>query len=66
MYIGRHAGGRHAGGRHAGIVFSKDNGVTEVSFAYKKKIPLAGPASLLLEYSGSTAQEPQVKTSTNP
>ena len=26
----------------------------EVSFAYEKKIPLVGPASLLLEYQGTT------------
>lgn len=29
---------------------------TVVSFAYQKKIPLFGPASLLLEYSGTTAK----------
>ncbi len=29
----------------------------EVSFAYEKKIPLVGPASLLLEFSGSTAKQ---------
>jgi hypothetical protein len=28
----------------------------EVSFAYDKKIPLVGPASLLIEYAGSTAK----------
>lgn len=28
----------------------------EVSFAYTKKIPLFGPASLLLEYAGTTAK----------
>jgi hypothetical protein len=28
----------------------------EVSFAYEKKIPLVGPASLLLEYQGTTAK----------
>lgn len=27
----------------------------EVSFAYEKKIPLVGPASLLLDYQGTTA-----------
>ncbi|MDO8176624.1 MAG: DUF4845 domain-containing protein [Undibacterium sp.] len=30
--------------------------VMEVSFAYTKKIPLVGPASLLLEYAGTTAK----------
>lgn len=29
----------------------------EVSFAYEKKIPLVGPASLLFEYAGTTAKE---------
>lgn len=33
------------------------NGETmDVSFAYSKKIPLFGPASLLLEYEGTTAK----------
>lgn len=29
----------------------------QVSFAYQKKIPLIGPASLLIDYRGSTANE---------
>lgn len=29
----------------------------QASFAYQKKIPLVGPASLLIEYQGSTANE---------
>ena len=28
----------------------------EISFAYEKKIPLVGPASILLEYEGTTAK----------
>ena len=28
----------------------------EISFAYQKKIPLVGPATLLIDYRGSTAQ----------
>jgi hypothetical protein len=32
------------------------NGDVAVSFAYEKKIPLFGPASLLLEYEGTTAK----------
>jgi len=31
------------------------NGVIEVSFAYEKRIPLVGPASLVLDFEGSTA-----------
>lgn len=30
----------------------------EVSFAYDKKIPLVGPASLLIEYVGTTDKQP--------
>ncbi len=33
------------------------NGGYEVSFSYEKVIPLAGPASLLLEYEGTTANQ---------
>jgi type II secretory pathway pseudopilin PulG len=38
------------------LIISRENGEVEVSFAYEKKIPLFGPASLLLEYSGSTSK----------
>ncbi len=38
------------------LIVSKDSGELEVSFAYEKKIPLAGPASLVLDYTGSTAR----------
>ncbi len=34
-------------------IFKGESG-TEISFAYDKKIPLVGPASLLIEYAGST------------
>jgi hypothetical protein len=38
------------------LIIDKVNGETEISFAYEKKIPLVGPASLLLEYEGTTAK----------
>ena len=38
------------------LIVSRENGELEVSFAYQKKIPLAGPASLVLDYSGTTAR----------
>ncbi|MDC8758437.1 DUF4845 domain-containing protein [Janthinobacterium fluminis] len=38
------------------LVIGAENGEIQVSFAYEKKIPLVGPASLLIDYSGSTAQ----------
>ncbi|OGS99220.1 MAG: DUF4845 domain-containing protein [Gallionellales bacterium RBG_16_56_9] len=37
------------------LEISKDGDSIEISFAYPKKIPLFGPASLLIEYEGSTA-----------
>ena len=36
------------------LVISRDNGETEVSFAYEKRIPLASNVSLLLDFSGTT------------
>lgn len=38
------------------LTIERVDGEIEVSFAYDKKIHLAGPASVLLEYSGSTAK----------
>ena len=38
------------------LTIERIDGELEVSFAYDKKIHLAGPASVLLEYSGSTAK----------
>jgi len=37
------------------LVITKNGEDVEVSFAYDVKIPLVGPASLLLEYEGTTA-----------
>ena len=37
------------------LVIVRNGNAFDVSFAYDKKIPLAGPASLLLEYEGTTA-----------
>lgn len=38
----------------ADLDISKDGGNIVISFAYDKKIPLFGPASLLIEYRGSS------------
>ncbi|MFZ6658818.1 DUF4845 domain-containing protein [Undibacterium sp. TJN19] len=38
------------------LVIVKNGEEVEVSFEYTKKIPLFGPASLLMEYSGTTAK----------
>jgi type II secretory pathway pseudopilin PulG len=36
------------------LVISRDNGHADVSFAYEKRIPLAGNVSLLLDFTGTT------------
>jgi hypothetical protein len=36
------------------LVITKDNGETEISFAYEKRIPLAGNVSLVINYAGTT------------
>jgi Tfp pilus assembly protein PilE len=38
------------------LVFAKDNGETDISFAYHKKILLAGNVSLLIDYAATTAK----------
>ncbi len=38
------------------LTIEKEDTGYEVSFYYTKKIPLVGPASLLLEYEGTTAK----------
>ncbi|WP_423681930.1 MULTISPECIES: DUF4845 domain-containing protein [unclassified Undibacterium] len=38
------------------LVITRDNGDIDISFSYQKKIPLFGPATLLLEYEGTTAK----------
>jgi hypothetical protein len=40
------------------LELTQNGGVIDVSFAYQKKIPLMGPASLVLDYEGSTAPVP--------
>ena len=36
------------------LIISKDTGETEISFAYEKRIPLAGNVSLVIDYAGTT------------
>jgi type II secretory pathway pseudopilin PulG len=38
------------------LMIERQGGEFEISFAYEKKIPLFGPASILLEYEGTTAK----------
>lgn len=40
------------GGRD--LVVTRDGGATELSFAYEKRIPLAGNVSLVIDYTGTT------------
>ena len=46
-------------GRDLDIV--KNGEDLDVSFAYQKKIPIFGPASLLLDYEGTTSKKPLFK-----
>lgn len=54
---------RQAGVAYIESITGKDLEITkngndiEVSFAYDKKIPLVGPASILIEYSGTTSKK---------
>lgn len=43
------------------LIIEKTETGFEVGFFYTKKIPLFGPASLLLEYQGTTAKTPAVQ-----
>ena len=36
------------------LVITRDGGDTEISFAYEKRVPLAGNVSLLFDFSGTT------------
>ena len=38
------------------LVITREESGVEVSFAYEKKVHLFGPASLLMEYAGSTSK----------
>lgn len=40
--------------RGADLVFTRDNGDLEISFAYEKRLPLAGNVSILIDFSGTT------------
>ncbi len=46
------------------LQIARENGEFEISFEYEKKIPLVGPASLLMEYKGTTAKEGAKKKAT--
>ncbi|MBK4736143.1 DUF4845 domain-containing protein [Noviherbaspirillum sp. DKR-6] len=46
----------------ADLDIEQNNGIYEVGFAYRKVIPLFGPASLVLDYHASTAPEGTMKT----
>ena len=40
----------------------KNGDTIDISFAYQKKIPLAGPVSLLIDYAASTSKTPAPKS----
>lgn len=36
------------------LIFTRDNGQVDISFAYEKRLPIAGNVSLVIDYSGTT------------
>jgi len=36
------------------LIFSREDGKLEISFAYEKRLPIAGNVSLVIDYSGTT------------
>jgi hypothetical protein len=44
------------------LTISKESGETEISFAYEKRIPIIANATLLLDYSATTAKDGVVRT----
>lgn len=36
------------------LIFTRDSGKVEISFAYEKRLPIAGNVSLVIDYSGTT------------
>jgi len=41
------------------LKIQRDGGVVTISFQYEKRIPLVGPASLVLDYEGTSTGRPQ-------
>ena len=47
------------------LVITRDNGQVEVSFAYEKRIPVAGNLSLLIDFAGTTDPSGEVAAKGN-
>jgi type II secretory pathway pseudopilin PulG len=48
------------------LVITRENGQPEVSFAYEKRIPLAGNVSLLIDFAGTTDPSGEVAAKAEP
>jgi type II secretory pathway pseudopilin PulG len=48
------------------LVFSRDNGQVDISFAYEKRLPIAGNVSLVIDYSGTTDPSGKVAEAPEP
>jgi len=48
------------------LVITRDNGQAEVSFAYEKRIPVAGNLSLLFDFAGTTDPSGEVAAKAEP
>jgi type II secretory pathway pseudopilin PulG len=48
------------------LVFSRDNGQVDISFAYEKRLPIAGNVSLVIDYAGTTDPSGKVAEAPEP
>lgn len=48
------------------LVITRENGQPEVSFAYEKRLPLAGNVSLLIDFAGTTDPSGDVAAKAGP
>lgn len=48
------------------LVITRENGQADVSFAYEKRIPLAGNVSLLIDFAGTTDPSGEVAAKPEP
>jgi type II secretory pathway pseudopilin PulG len=48
------------------LVITRENGQPEVSFAYEKRIPVAGNVSLLIDFAGTTDPSGEVAAKAEP
>ena len=48
------------------LIFTRDNGQVDISFAYEKRLPIAGNVSLVIDYTGTTDPSGKVAEAPEP